>query len=116
MKAVIYTRTATEVQTSNNLEIQKNILTTYCADNQIEIVKHFEEIFSGMTLNRPELSKLIDFVIITKIDKILVTSWNRLGRDFTAVSEMISRLSAMIVEVETIDNSEFTFFNFLISN
>lgn len=113
MKAIIYTRTASQKQNGTTLKIQEDLLKKYCANNDIKVVKHFEEICSGLNFNRPEWEKLIESVNKNKVDKILVTSWNRLGRNFDKVNVAINNLKEINVKVISLDNSDFNFINFL---
>jgi site-specific DNA recombinase len=115
MKAIIYTRVASENQGHDNkgLKNQKELLKQYCKKHRIKIVEFFEEVNSGLNFNRPELTKLIEFTTKNKVDKIMITSRDRLGKNFEIVDATINRFKEMGVEVISIDNSDFNFITFL---
>ena len=115
MNAIIYTRSATSEQLKGKsaLEKQKELLTEYCSKNGIRIIKHFEEVASGLNTHRKEWLGLETFTTVNKVDRILVTSWDRIGRDFHAVNAIINKFSELNIEINTIQNSDFNFITFL---
>ena len=74
MKAAIYARVSTEEQVHNfSIENQLERLRKYCKDRDYNIVEEFiDPGFSGTTLNRPALTKLLDKANGTELDIVLV--------------------------------------------
>lgn len=118
MNAVIYARAATDEESENNLNlrIQERLLKEYCTTNDIKIIKHFKEVCSGRIIEKLEWQNLITFIEEENVEKILITSWNRLGRNFNEVSNMSKRLSEKNIEIISIDKTNLNLVNFLITN
>lgn len=76
---VIYGRVSTYKQ-KKDLGRQIAALENYCADNDIVIDKIFKDISSGIDLDRPDFSKLMDLVFDNKINAIYITNKDRLTR------------------------------------
>ena len=66
---VIYARVSTYKQ-KNDLIRQVNIIQKYCKSNDIKISNTFSEIASGIDLDRPQFSILLNDVIDNKIANI----------------------------------------------
>ncbi len=115
MNTIIYTRCATieQMQSLSALDKQKELLRAYCTTNEIRITNHFEEMASGPNFNRIEWKKLIEFITVNKVDRILVTSGSRLGRNFHEVNATINSLSEMNIDVMSIQSTDFNYITFL---
>ena len=87
MKNIIaYVRVSTQGQVGDDvygLEVQKQDVTKYCKDNNLNIVKWYvEEGVSGATLDRPELNKLLSSEISNPpIEAVVVAKTDRVARD-----------------------------------
>ena len=107
MNTIIYTRVSTDEQAEKGFSLrhQKQVLQTYCTINKIKIIKHFEEDFSAKNFNRPEWKKLMDFVAKNKnqVDKILFTKWDRFSRNSDESRDVIRKLKALGIEVNSIE-------------
>ena len=70
-------------------------LTTLAKSKNYEVIGTFAEKVSGAVKNqdRPELMKMVDFVRINTIDKVLVTELSRLGRDPLQILQTIEILN-----------------------
>ena len=81
-----YIRVSTELQKNEgySIEDQKQVITKFCKDNNLELVKIFsDEGFSGANeaSNRPALSEMILKCHDENISSIIVTKMDRLARD-----------------------------------
>ena len=94
MKVVIYARVSSTNGTQD-YQRQINDLNTYAVSNNMTVEAIFAEKVSGAKANqdRQELMKMIDFVHINQIEKILVTEMSRLGRDTLQVLQTIEILN-----------------------
>jgi len=93
-KVVLYARVSSTNGTQD-YQRQINDLTTYAVNNQMTIESVFAEKISGAKKNqdRQELMKMIDYVNVNQIDKVLVTELSRLGRDTLQVLQAIEILN-----------------------
>lgn len=117
MNAVIYARAATDEKSENNLNLskQERLLKEYCTTNEIKIIKQFKEVCSGRNIEKLEWQNLLNFIEKENVKKILITSWNRLGRNFNEVSNTTQRLSEKNIQIISIDNTDLNLFTFLIT-
>jgi len=94
MKVVIYARVSSTNGTQD-YQRQINDLNTYAVSNNMTVEAVFAEKVSGAKKNqdRQELLNMIDFVHSNQIQKILVTSLDRLGRDTLQVLQAIEILN-----------------------
>ncbi len=107
-RAILYARTATESQEhcSQSIERQKEILTKYCGLRGIEIHKSYEEqSVSGRTFDRPVFNQLEEFVKINykNIDFLLVSRWDRLGRNLEEMLACIKRFKRLGIEINAVE-------------
>ena len=62
-RAILYTRVSTDEQNNGfSPADQKDKLTKYCENNNIEIVAFFHDDESGKSFNRPEWIKIMQFI------------------------------------------------------
>lgn len=73
----IYCRVSTREQDADK---QEAICKEYCMRNGLEIVNIYKDVISGTTSSRPEFNKLLDDMRHYKIDIIMVTKLDRIGR------------------------------------
>ena len=73
-RAILYRRVSTTEQkkTVNSLNSQQNQLRKFCENNQMQIIKEFEEDHSAKDFNRPEWNRLVKF---SKTNQILNSHW-----------------------------------------
>jgi DNA invertase Pin-like site-specific DNA recombinase len=106
MKAIIYTRVSTDDQADrgHSLPEQKSILENYCTQRNIRVVKHFQEDYSGKTFDRPAWNQLIIFAKANKrdIDLVLVTEWDRLGRNQLQTLLALESFKAMGISINSV--------------
>ncbi len=82
-KAAIYIRVSTDAQREEgySIEAQKEMLTAYCISKGIKSFDcYIDGGFSGSTLDRPELKRMIDDIKSGKISCVLVYKLDRLSR------------------------------------
>lgn len=76
--------------------------------NQLNIDKLFQEKSSGKNTNRPEFQKLLDF--IREGDCVIVTSLDRLGRDYEDIKNTVTFMKEKKVTLKILD-AQFLEFN-----
>ncbi len=94
MKTVIYARVSSSNGTQD-YQRQINDLSTFAVANNMTVEAIFAEKISGTKKNqdREELMKMIDFVNVNQVDKVMVTELSRLGRDTLQVLQTIEILN-----------------------
>ena len=104
---IIYTRVSTDEQAEKgySLRDQQAKLEKYCAEKGFEIIKHYQDDHSAKTFERPEFQKMLEFISKNKgfINKLLVQKWDRFSRNLEYSLTMISKLRALKIEVEAIE-------------
>lgn len=81
----IYCRVSTEDQEreGSSLQTQREACLKYCQDKGYQAVSQFIETESGLTLDRPQLSKLRELVRTGQIKGVVIYCLDRLSRDPT---------------------------------
>lgn len=106
MRAIIYSRVSTDRQEArgHSLPEQKHILESYCRSNGIRIVKHYTEDYSAKNFDRPSWNELTAFVKANRreLDLVLVSEWDRLGRNQRETLNVIESFKAMGVEINSV--------------
>jgi DNA invertase Pin-like site-specific DNA recombinase len=92
MKVVIYSRVSTN---SQDYKRQTNELMEYSKKMNYSVLEVFEEKISGAKKNyeRPDLTRMINFVKENNIDKVLCWELSRIGRDTIEVLKTIQLLN-----------------------
>ncbi len=93
MKVVLFCRVSTSGQ---EYDRQVNELSALALSSGWSVEGIFAEKISGAKKNveRAELMKMVEFVEVNNIDKVLVTELSRLGRDTLQVLEVIEMLNS----------------------
>ena len=83
MKTAIYCRVSTEGQEQDgtSLQTQLEACRKYCKARQYEIRRELSEAWSGLSLERPQLTELRELVRTDAIDIVVVYSLDRFSRD-----------------------------------
>ncbi len=106
-KAILYTRVSTDEQKEkgHSLAYQKERLTRYCQQNNIEIIVHFQEDYSAKTFDRPEFKKLLNYLKSNKgqINYLLFLKWDRFSRNATDAFIMIRKLNSLNIQPVSIE-------------
>ena len=81
-KVVLFCRVSS-TKDRQNYDRQVNDLMQLATSRSYQVESVFAEKVSGVTKNhnRPELMKMVEYVNLHHIDKIMVTELSRLGRD-----------------------------------
>ena len=99
---VMYCRVSTKSQKSS-LQIQNEQIQQFALNSGIVIDKKYEDIESGMTLDRPGLNDLFSEIFLYKIDTIYITNKDRLTRlSFKALEEICSKFGTKIVAISSL--------------
>ena len=91
MKAYFYCRVAHD--DSFSLERQAEELRRYAEQAGYTIVGAAAEHGSGMTLDRPALQEVMEAVLAGKVDMVLISSLDRIGRDWGMTKQYIDLLT-----------------------
>ena len=91
MKAYFYCRVAHD--DSFSLERQAEELRRYAEQAGYTIVGAAAEHGSGMTLDRPALQEVMEAVLAGKVDVVLISSLDRIGRDWGMTKQYIDLLT-----------------------
>jgi site-specific DNA recombinase len=85
MKAAIYCRVSTDDQDKEGTSLQTQLQASlkYCHDKGYHITHKFTETYSGLTLDRPQLTQLRNLVISNALDVIVIYCLDRLSRNAT---------------------------------
>lgn len=98
-KNFIYARVSTYKQ-KKDLKKQIQLLTDYCTDNYIDIEHTYSDISSGIDLDRPQFSQLLDLVINNKVDTIFITYKDRLTRlSFSLIKNIFKKFNTKIMPI-----------------
>lgn len=83
MRAAIYCRVSTEDQESEgtSLQTQLDACLAYCEQKGYQVVRSFNETYSGLILERPKLTELRELIRAHDIDMVVVYCLDRLSRD-----------------------------------
>ena len=95
MKKVVLFCRVSSTNDRQNYERQINDLTQLAISLNFQVDAVFAEKISGATKNqeRPELMKMVEYVKLNNIDKILVTELSRLGRDLLQILQTLAILN-----------------------
>jgi predicted site-specific integrase-resolvase len=101
---IIYARVSTYKQ-KNDLNTQISKIQLYCSDNNIKIDNIYSEISSGIDLDRPEFSKLLDDIFNYKIKNIYISNKDRLTRlSFKTLEAILDRFNTKIIIINQDNN------------
>ncbi len=90
-KIAVYCRTATK--NKKQMKEQKERLKKYCEDNDIKNYVIYEDYgYSANNLNRPGYKKMINNLKLGKINKIIITNFDRLARSLIDLAKFNSEL------------------------
>jgi site-specific DNA recombinase len=90
MRAAIYARYSTELQTESSIQDQNRVCERWCASNDATVVARFEDqgISGGAIGNRPGLTTML----AAPVDVVVVMDLSRLSRSQADLPKMIDRL------------------------
>ena len=97
--SVIYSRVSTYKQ-KGDLKRQTSFLKSYCKKKSICIDKVYEEVSSGLDLDRKLFSQLMDDVFNYKIRNIIISNKDRLTRlSYTTIKNIFKKFATEIIVV-----------------
>ena len=107
MRTIIYKRVSTDEQanTGHSLPHQENVMRQFCELKKYPIVKVYTEDYSGKDFDRPEWSKLMNYLKKNRgqVDQVLCLRWDRWSRNqYLALKEIrtLDKLGVLISTVE----------------
>ncbi len=104
---ILYTRVSTDEQAEKGFSLRDQLekLEKHSRSKGYTVVKHFQDDHSAKTFDRPEFIKLLAFIKSNKglVKKLLIVKWDRFSRNLEASMVMISKLQALGVSVEAIE-------------
>ena len=110
-----YIRVSTETQAEKGggLEVQRQAIEKYAADNNIVVVEIFSDAgISGTTENRPALDRLL-LETITEGDTIIVHNTSRLWRDIFAQATIMKSVMNAKARIHSIDDPDFDVYKYM---
>ena len=105
-KAIIYTRVSTDEQNNGySPSDQKDRLTKYCEQNNIEIIAFYHDDESGKTFNRPEWLNILGYLKKNScnVDLLLFIKWDRFSRNSFEAYTAINTLQKFGVQPHAIE-------------
>lgn len=95
-KACIYLRLSREdgdVEESNSISNQRELIHNYANKQGIEILKEFvDDGYSGATYNRPQFNEMIRSLKNKEFDTLIVKDLSRFGRDYIGAGRYIQKI------------------------
>lgn len=110
--AAIYCRVSTDNQETEgtSLQTQLEACLNYCQSKDYNVAYRFSEAYSGLTLERPNLSELRELVRNEQIEVVVVYCLDRLSRDpvhgVILAQELDKHYVILEAVTETVDSSE----------
>ena len=98
---VVYARTCLK---GSNLDEQMNMINQYAKDNNIDISDYYiDDGYTGHDKNRPGLNKLLKDISLNKIGVVIVTSYDRLTRNYLMANKYSYFFEKYNVELKILD-------------
>jgi site-specific DNA recombinase len=106
MKVILYKRVSTDEQADKgfSLGFQDDMLNDFCKKNSHTIIGNYFDDASGKDFNRPEYKKMKKWISENKseVDMVLVTRWDRFGRNVELCLKEKRELTELGVQVNAI--------------
>ncbi|MDZ4508473.1 recombinase family protein [Bacillus cereus] len=100
-KAFMYLRKSIERESEKSIERQREEIEAYAEENKIEIVAEFSEVASSATIDREELTNMMEALRErSDIDYILVYSFDRISREVDGFGWLLIQLK-QVFKVKT---------------
>jgi hypothetical protein len=98
-----------------SIEGQKKAILKYCKEHNLNPVRHFANIGSAGSFERPGFKEMLAFIGNNEqvICQILITNWDRFSRNPEKAIEMIHKLRALGIEVIAINQPPLAEFFFI---
>ena len=105
--AVGYARVSTDEQAreNNSLAMQQKRIATFCNQNEIPVLRIFQESESARTMDRPGLTDLLNYCRVNRknISRFVVCDLSRLARNVHDQAQIIVSLKQLGITVDSID-------------
>ena len=103
---VMYCRVSTKKQ-KDSLSNQQELISIFAINKGIIISKKYEDIESGMTLDREQFKLLLDSVFNFEIDTIYITNKDRLTRlSFKLIEDICAKFGTKIIAINDIEKPD----------
>ena len=103
---VMYCRVSTKKQ-KDSLSNQQELISIFAINKGIIISKKYEDIESGMTLDREQFKLLLDSVFNFEIDTIYITNKDRLTRlSFKLIEDICAKFGTKIIAINDIEKTD----------
>jgi DNA invertase Pin-like site-specific DNA recombinase len=107
MRAAIYARYSSELQSEHSIEDQLAICRNRAAAEGWVIVETYTDYaLSGATMERPGIRELVNAARTSQFDLVLTESLDRLSRDQEDIAGLYKRLTAWQVKIITLSEGE----------
>ena len=107
--AVIYTRVSTDVQAEKGFSLRDQLdkLQRHCLQNNITILKHFQEDYSAKDFNRPEWKLLMNYLKKNKdqVDLFMFAKWDRFSRNMMESLNVLNSIKSLGIEIYCLENN-----------
>lgn len=105
-KNVIYARVSTYKQ-KNDLDHQIHFLNKFCKNNDINIDQIVSDISSGLDLDRPNFSNLLDDILHYRISTVVISFKDRLTRlSFPILQSIFNKFGTNIIIASKTDDDD----------
>lgn len=105
-KTIAYCRVSTKKQ-KKDLEKQTEFILQYCINKNITVDEIFKDIDSGMTLDRDNLSILLDMITSYQVETIVISDKDRLTRNgYKVFSDLCDKFFTKIIVINESKNDE----------
>ncbi len=79
-------------KTSESVENQKLLLLKYIRENNYNLYDYYiDDGYTGTNFNRPDFKRMLDDIILKKVNMVVVKDLSRLGRDYITVGYYIEK-------------------------
>lgn len=104
-RVALYARVSTDVQAETNysLDTQLDALRLYAATNAQQVIAEFKDDFTGRSLSRPDLNRLMKLASTKAIDTVVIFSVDRASRNAFNILKLTDDLKAYGVGVHFLD-------------
>jgi predicted site-specific integrase-resolvase len=105
---VIYARVSSSNQ-KKDLENQIETLSKFCSNNSVIVNSIYKDIKSGIHFDRKGFDKLLENVMLFKIDKVFITYKDRFARlSYSLMEKIFNSYGTKIIPISEIDNEKTT--------
>jgi DNA invertase Pin-like site-specific DNA recombinase len=105
-RVILIARTAAQDQEQRNdqLQAQVNDITTFCQQQNMEIIKTVAVVASSVDFERNDLRRLLKEIKNGHLeaDLLLLTKWDRLSRHFFTLQKLIEQFTELGVKPQAI--------------